>query len=85
MASVSARTVERAASRAICRVTEQSVTTNTAQSAVTHLMSDTEGAEIRNYKEDRESTSIPTLVFMIYLFDLIFISTFILLIHHMKY
>ena len=45
-------------------------------------MSDTEGAEIRNYKEDRESTSIPTLVFIIYL---IFISTFILLIHHMKY
>ena len=82
MASVSASTVESAASRAICRVTEQSATTNTAQSAVTHLMSDTEGAEIRNYKEDRESTSTPTLVFMIYL---IFISTFILLIHHMKY
>ena len=71
MASVSASTVESAASRAICRVTEQSVTTNTAQSAVTHLMSDTEGAEIRNcsnvHKEDRESTSIPTLVFIIYI------------------
>ena len=48
MASVSARTVERAASRAMCRVTEPSVvTTNTAQSAVTHLMSDTEGREQR--------------------------------------
>ena len=57
---MSASTVESAASRAICRVTEQSATINTSQSAVTHLMSDTEGAEIRNYKEDRESTSIPT-------------------------
>ena len=45
-----------------------------------------QGAEIRNcsyvHKMDRESISIPTLDFIIYL---IFISTFNLLIHHMKY